>query len=465
MDLNRRQFLQSTSASLLPLCSALNARAEEQTSIVKPTSQQAAWQDLELGLVYHFDLHVYMPGGHHHERSRREVQDPSLYTPHQLDTDQWLEAAQAMGCRYAILTATHHQGFLQWQSDLYPFGVKQAPWRDGKGDLVAEFVESCRKYNIKPGVYIGIRFNAYWNVYQYEVNGGQGGDAEKRQQYMRVCERMVAELCSRYGDWVEVWFDGGVLTPEEGGPDVLPIVEEHQPDAIFYHSKARADHRWAGSESGTTGYPCWSTLPSVQVQKEAHLDAEKKRTLLRHGDAEGRVWCPSWADAPIRDHDWAWVPGHDHLVHPLERLVDMYYQSVGRNANLMLGAVPNRAGLIPTPDMERYAELGREIRRRFSKPVAETAGQGDVVVLELPEPQRVNHIVIMEDIRAGERVRAYRVEARLPGDQWKTLCDGESIGHKRIQAFTNIETSAIRLTVDRRIAQPLIRRLAAFSVT
>ncbi|MBD3267374.1 glycoside hydrolase family 29 [bacterium] len=464
MSFNRRQFMQTTCAALLPLRFSLKTQAQDEPAIVKPLPKQAAWQDLELGLVYHFDLDVYMPGGHHHERSRREVLDPSLYTPAKLDTDQWLEAAKAMGCKYAIFTATHHQGFLQWQSDIYPFGVKQAPWRDGKGDVVKDFVESCHKYGIQPGVYIGIRFNAYWDVYQYKVNGGKGGNPEKQKEYIRVCEQIVKELCTRYGDWVEVWFDGGVLTPQEGGPDVLPIVDTHQPHTIFYHSKERAHHRWAGSENGTTGYPCWSTMPNIRVQKEAHIDPQKRRSLLRHGDANGSAWCPAWCDAPIREHDWLWVPNHEHLVQPLGKLMDMYYKSVGRNGNLMLGAVPDKDGLIPEPDFKRYAEFGREIRKRFSQPIAETAGQGNEVVLELPCSQKINHVIIMEEILEGERVRAYRVDALTPSHQWQTVCEGQSIGHKRIQQFKEIEAAKVRLTVKEAIAKPRIRRLSVFSV-
>jgi len=407
-----------------------------ETSIPTPLPRQAKWQDFELGLVYHFDLDVYMPGGHHHERSRREKLDANLYEPAKVDTDQWLEAAKAMGCRYAIFTATHHQGFLQWQSDAYPFGLKQTKWRDGKADIVKDFVESCRKYDIAPGLYIGIRFNAYWQVYGYKVNGGKGGDPELRARYMKACEQIVAELCSRYGPLCEIWFDGGVITPQQGGPDVLPIVRKHQPNAVFYHSLDRAEHRWAGSESGTTGYPCFSTMPTVASQIRAHKDQRKRITLLKHGDPDGKVWCPAMADAPIREHDWLWIPNSEHKLQPLDKLVNMYYKSVGRNANLIIGAV-----------------------------IARTEGRGRVIELELRKPEIFNHVIIMEDITQGERVREYAVEAFAPTGKWKKVCDGVSIGHKRIQQFDQVEAARIRLRVAKSIEEPVIRDLAVYSVT
>jgi len=442
--MNRRDFIRiagaGTAAALLPNHSDA---VEREPGIPTPLPRQAAWQDFELGLVYHFDLDVYMPGGHHHERSRREKLDPGLYKPSRLDTDQWLEAAEAMGARYAILTATHHQGFLQWQSDAYPFGLKQTKWGDGKADIVRDFVESCRKCGIAPGLYIGIRFNAYWQVYNYKVNGGKGGDPEKHARYMRVCERMVEELCSRYGPLCEIWFDGGVITPQQGGPDVLPIVEKYQPNAVFYHSLDRAEHRWAGSESGTTGYPCFSTMPTVASQIRAHADQKKRITLLKHGDPDGKVWCPAMADAPIREHDWLWVPDSEHK----------------------LRAVPDTNGLIPEPDFRRYAEFGREIRRRFERPLAQTEGRGTIVELALREPAEFNHVVIMENITRGERVRQYVVEALASGDKWRKVCEGVSIGHKRIQQFDPVKSAKVRLRISKSVAKPIIRNLAVYDVT
>jgi len=440
---------------------ARNAEATRD-AIATPLPRQAAWQDFELGIVYHFDLDVYMPGGHHHERSRREKLDPNLYQPRKLDTDQWIEAASAMGARYAIFTATHHQGFLQWQSDAYPFGLRQIKWRDGKGDIVEDFVKSCHKYGISPGIYIGIRFNAYRQVYNYKLNGGKGGPPEERNRYMRVCEKMVEELCSRYGELCEIWFDGGVITPGEGGPDVLPIVEKLQPNAVFYHSIERAEHRWAGNEAGTVGYPCWSMMPTVASQLRAHKGQKQRMTLLRHGDPEGKVWCPAMCDAPIREHDWLWIPNREDRLQPLDKLVNMYYKSVGHNANLILGAVPDTDGLIPQADFERYAEFGKEIRRRFGSPIAQTEGRGTSLELAIPSPGRIDHVSIMEDIAQGERIRKYAVEALVPGDKWEQICEGVSVGHKRIQQFKPVETVKIRLRVLESVARPVVRNLAVY---
>ena len=427
--------------------------------LVKPLPKQINWQDCELGVIYHFDLTVYAEGGW--PGHVKETLDPNLYNPTKLDIDQWLEAAKAMGARYAIFTATHFNGFLQWQSALYPYGVKQSKWRGGKGDVVKDFIESCHKYNIKPGIYLSCHRNTYWKVDGLKVNWGKGGDKEAQDRFNRICERMVEELCSRYGELFQIWFDAGVKTPEEGGPDVLPIVDKYQPNMVFYHSTQRAEHRWIGNEDGVAGYPCWATIPSSPAQGQAHRQGRKD--VLLNGDQNGSVWSPGMCDMPLRDHDWFWKPNREDRIALLNTLMDCYYKSVGRNSNLLLGLTPDRDGLLPEPDSKRLAEFGSEVRRRFSKPLAQTKGEGEMVELTLKQPAKINHVIIMEDIAHGERVWEYVVEGLALGNRWEKICDGISIGHKRIQRFEAIEVAEVRLRCTKSVAMPKIRNLCVFN--
>ncbi len=310
--------------------------------------------------------------------------------------------------------------------------------------------------------------NAYHKAWNYRVNWGKGGEGQAA--FARICERMTEELVSRYGPLCEIWYDAGLIHPDEGGPDVVPIVENYQPNIVFYHSPQRRDHRWIGNEDGVAGYPCWATMPDLETSDRAHHshqvpEAHHLRELLPHGDPNGTRWEPAMVDVPIRDHDWFWVSGHDDRVYSPEQLVEMYYTSVGRNCNFIVGAVIDQDGLVPEVDMRTYADFGREIRWRFGRPVAETSGSGDTVELTLPTPERIDHVSIMEDIAAGERVRAYRVEALVHADQWRTLCEGESIGHKRIQKFEPVEAARVRFRCTRSVAPPLVRQLAVYRTT
>jgi len=430
-------------------------------SVPLPTPQQVRWQDFEVGLVVHFDMPVFAPEGWAHAASRR-LYAPDAYAPSSLDTDQWVEAAKAAGARFILFTATHFNGFLQWQSDLYPYGVRQSAWRHGRGDVVGDFVESCRRAGMPAGLYMSCNGNAWWKVWRHRVNWGDGGEAQGA--FVRTCERMVAELCTRYGELAEIWFDAGLLPPDADGPDVLPIVERHQPRGVFYHSPQRRDHRWIGNEDGVAPYPCWARMPDIDAAEAAHHGrCDGWRDLLASGDPDGTLWSPAMCDAPIRDHEWFWRPDEDHKIQPLDRLVGMYYKSVGRNGTLILGATPNRDGLIPEADFRRYAEFGAEIRRRFASPIAETSGTGEAVELALPAPSRIGHVVLMEDIEHGERVCRYRVEGRVGGDSWRTLCDGTAIGHKCIQEIGPVEVAAVRFVCTEAVAPPLLRQLAVYA--
>lgn len=471
--LSRRAFLKGGAGAFLAggACMAVGRhkalaaepRNTTAASLPRPTPAQLAWQDCEVGLLYSFDMAV-AAGNYARNNTARQVFEASRYNPKKLDTDQWLEAAKAAGARYAVFTATHFNGFMQWQSDLYPYGVKQAAWRGGKGDVVADFVASCRKVGIKPGIYYSTHRNVYHTVWGHYVDWGKGRASEKQKAYNRIAEAQLGELCSRYGELVQIWFDAGVKLPHENGPDVLPVFEKHQPDSVFYHSSRRSDHRWVGNESGRVRYPCWATMPKGEGGNVGHNCRTWKRCLAS-GDANGSVWSPGMADAPLRNHNWFWKPGQDGRIRSLQGLMDMYYRSVGHNCNLLLGEVVTSDGLVPECDIKRLGEFGKEVKRRFERPLAETTGSGTSLALKLPKPGRINHVIIMEDIAQGERIRRYALEGLVEGGNWRPLCNGESVGHKRIQSFDATEVAAVRLNIAEARATPKIRRLALFNVT
>lgn len=439
--MTRRKFCGSLAAAAAG-AAALPGRALGREKLATPTPQQLAWQDLELGLFVHFGMATYTG-----QFKPRTPADVNTYNPVKLDTDQWLEAAKSMGARYAVFVAKHCTGFLSWQSDAYPYGVRQTSWRGGKGDVVGDFIASCRKYGIKPGLYASVSSTAWWGVDNPGVV--KWGD-RKQADYIRACETMLTELWSNYGELTEIWFDGGALAPEKGGPDMVPILKKHQPNAVVFQGPEPGGIRWIGNERGVAKYPCWSTV--------------RKLNDPGPGTPDGTIWNPGECDVPMPGHGWFWKPRQNRNIKPLRSLMDMYYRSVGHNCNLLLNATPDRTGLIPEANMKHYAELGKEIRRRFGKSVAETRGTGGTVQLSLKRPAKIDHVVVMEDIAHGERVRAYEVEGLVPGNRWQKLCDGISVGHKRIQRFDPVEVSKVRFRATKSAATPMIRRLAVYSV-
>ena len=189
------------------------------------------------------------------------------------------------------------------------------------------------------------------------------------------------------------------------------------------------------------------------------------RRFLHGGDPTGTVWSPGMVDIVLRgkgNHDWFWRPGVDPTVHTVDELMGMYYTSVGRNSNLVIGVVVDNRGLVPRGDARRLGEFGKELDGRFGRAVAETGGAGMSLELRLPKPQKVDHVIIMEDISCGERVQQYEVVGLVSGGTWKPLCKGISVGHKRIEKFAVQEVGKVRLVVQEAKAEPKIRKLAVY---
>lgn len=455
---------------LFVLLIPVNGQAKkEKTVLPLPTPAQLEWQNAELVAVFHYDLHVF-DGVKYNQAYNRitPMPDINIFNPEQLDTDQWIRSVKAMGAGIAILTATHETGFALYQSDVNPYCMKALKWKDGKGDVVRDFVNSCRKYGVRPGIYIGIRWNSFLGVYDFMMPKDGTKFQENRQAfYNKMCEGMTEELMSRYGDLAIVWYDGGGHGPELGGADVLPIVEKYQKNIVFYHNSQRADIRWGGSESGMVSYPCWGTYPyPYSHSKNQDVIFKDNFKLLKTGDPDGKYYMPAMSDAPLRGyngrHEWFWEPGDDAHVFPLEHLMKMYNGSVGRNSTLILGVTPDDRGLLPDVDVTRLKEFGDEIQRRFGNPIATTQGEGKRLQLKLPATTKINVIVIAEDIRQGERVRSYKVEGKVNG-KWKTLATGSCIGHKRIEEIDPVEVSALRLQIGESLDLPVIAGFSVYS--
>ena len=444
--------------NILIICTCLLSTHLFAQSVVTPKPHQLKWHQAEIGAVFHYDLHVFDDKQYNQYENRiNPIEDYNIFNPTQLNTDQWVEAAKAAGCKFALITATHETGFGLWQSDVNPNCMKALKWKDGKGDIVRDFVNSCRKYGLQPGIYVGIRWNSLLGIHNFKAEGG-GEFAKNRQAwYKRYCEKMVTELCTRYGQLFMIWFDGGADDPKGDGPDVEPIVNKYQPECLFYHNVNRADLRWGGSESGTVGYPCWSTFPVPSSHDKTLESNEAQIELLKHGDMNGKYWVPAMADTPLRSaggrHEWFWEPNDENNICPLGKLMDMYDKSVGRNATLIVGLTPNSEGLIPQKDVERLQEWGNEINKRYDTPIAMTSGQKKDLSIHLKKTSDVNYCIIQENIAKGERIESYKLQAKIKG-RWQTIEEGTSVGHKRIIPLNHIDSDSFKLTITKCKALP-----------
>ncbi len=454
---------------ILFLVSCFNpAFTQEQIPI--PTPAQLAWQNAELAALVCIDLHSFDGKVYVQPEARiTPVADYNIFNPEHYDTDQWVKSLKDAGFKIAILTVSHETGFFFHQSDATPYSMKALKWRDGKGDVLRDFKASCEKYGILPGVYIGIRWNAFYGIHDFKVEGDSEFAKNRQAHYNTMVEKIVGEIFTQYGDWAMVWFDGGAHGPEQGGPDVLSKWEKYQPDGLFYHNLQRADMRWGGSETGTVPYPSWGTFPypSTGAGESAKKEIGANNfALLKTGDPDGAYYVPAMSDAPLRGnggHDWFWEPDRAHLIFPLEDLVNKYYNSVGHNTTLILGVTPGPDGLMPEPDVKRLKEFGEEINRRFADPVASTSGTKKRITLGLSKRQPVNQVVLTEDIAQGERVREFTIEGKTR-DGWQPIFEGSCIGHKFIHRFDDLEVSKVRLKITESREVPQISEFSVYHV-
>lgn len=426
--------------------------------LVKPNAVQQTWADAEIGVIIHFDMPVFHP--EYQWRKFGTHPAASTFNPTHLDTDQWIRAAKSLGAKYAVLVAKHCSGFSLWPTEAHAYSIKNSPYKGGKGDIVGEFVASCRKYGLKPGIYASTTANGYLWV----DNPGyvQPGSPVTQAQYNDIVTRQLTELWSNYGPLFEIWFDGGVLSKEHGGADILSLVERLQPQAVAFQGPFGHPNlvRWVGNEEGTAPDPCWSTAPAT-----TQSDGTRKVSGM-HGDAYAAYWCPGEADFTLRKNSsfqggWFWHAGEDDQLFDTRQLMEKYVTSVGRNTNMLVGIVVDSTGLVPQADVERLGEYGREIDRQYGHPDKTVSGKGRLIELRLDSATTVDRVVLQEDIREGERVLEYALRGYVDG-HWLTLGQGTNIGHKRIVRFDPLRTDRLQLEIVRSKADPQIKTFAVY---
>lgn len=405
-----------------------------------PTAEQIAWHEMEIQMFLCLDPCTWQG---------REYDDHSTpldkMNPTKLDTDQWCEVARSFKAKQILFVAKHTGGFCWWQTETTDYSVKKTPYRNGKGDVLAELSQSCRKHGLKLGVYI------YPGDDQWGAGIGSGGrtkDPAKQEAYTKVLRQQWTEVLTRYGDISELWFDGSCLI------DLSDIIKKHAPKAMVFQGP-HATLRWPGNEKGLAPYPTWQTVKKA--------DALSGVSTGLHSDPDGDVWVPMEMDTPLLDHKWFWAPDTDRMLKSTKTLLDVYYTSVGRGCVLLLNATPDTTGLIPASHVRRYDEFGKAIRRIYENKKGEVSGTGRTLECRFGRPGPVNHIILREDIRRGQIVRAYEVDG-LINNEWKKLLDGVSIGYKTIDVINTVTVEGLRLRVTKDVGEPVIRSFAAYEV-
>ena len=431
---------------VFPPEATLSEKVEMAARLV-PTEQQLKWQQMELTAFLHFGINTF---------TGREwgdgKEDPALFNPVSLDCEQWVRALKAGGFKMAILTAKHHDGFCLWPTKTTRHSVASSPWKEGKGDVVRELRDACRKYGLKFGVYLS----------PWDRNAECYGQGEAYNQFFI---EQLTELLTNYGEVHEVWFDGANGEGPNGKKQeydweaVEQTIRRLQPKAVT--AIMGDDVRWVGNEKGIGRETEWSATvlaPGIYTRAEEQnqrlgvsstaKDLGGRKVLA---DAKELFWYPSEVDVSIRP-GWFYHTDQDNQVKSLAHLADIYFQSVGYNSVLLLNIPPDKNGLIHETDARRLEELATYLRHTFDDNYLKKgnarwmARSGDFKEFQVKKNALVNTLLIQEDIAKGQRIERFLLEGCVEGN-WQKLAEGTTVGYKRLVRFAACQPDSIRLTV------------------
>ena len=425
-----------------------------------PTDNQLRWQDMEMYAFIHYSLNTYTDQEWGFGNEALE-----LFNPSDLDCRQWARVCKQAGMKGIIFTAKHHCGFCMWPSEYTEYSVKNTPWKNGKGDVVRELADACREEGLKFAVYLS----------PWDRNHPDYG----KPAYVTYFRNQLRELLTNYGDIFEVWFDGanggdgwygGANETRRidgktyyGWAETFRMIRELQPKAVIWNDGGdRGDLRWVGTEAGNVGETNWSMMPGK---------GDTPWHMLHYGVEDGDVWCPGETNTSIRP-GWFYHETENEHVKSLSKLMDTYYKSVGRNSTLLLNFPIAPNGRIHPNDSLRGIAFKKMIDEVFKTDLAKNAKvktQGNVTLVEFQKPTPFNRFVAEEDIRQGQRVKKFTLEALVDG-KWLPLKDAlvegsdglTTIGHRRIVCFPTVNATKLRFTVTDSKAEPIIKRTSVY---
>jgi alpha-L-fucosidase len=485
--ITRRGFLASA-----PLALHAAARVAPPTPYgAIPAARQLRWHELETTAFLHFTVNTF---------TNREWglgdEDPNLFQPARLDGDAIVAPLAAAGMRGVILTCKHHDGFCLWPTKTTDHSVRATSWKGGQGDVVREISEAARRHGLLFGVYV-----SPWD---------RNHPAYGKPEYLAVYRQQLSELLTGYGPIFEVWHDGANggdgyyggarekrtidKTTYYDWPRTWDLVRSLQPDAVIF-SDVGPDVRWVGNERGIAGDPCWAAYDPVGAAGGPASPGDVRERESPTGTRHGSKWLPAECDVSIRP-GWFWHESENGRVKTPAQLVDLYYQSAGRGATLLLNVPPNRDGLLQAEDIASLAAFGAYRRATFVRNLLARAkasssevrgkdraygpanlidGRDDTywaandgatvaeAVFDLPRPAAFRVIRLREAIRFGQRIDGVAVD-RWNGGTWDMVATATSIGPRRLIRLPKpVEAQRLRLRVTQASASPALTEFGVFA--
>ena len=450
---------------------------QAQSGMPKPTKAQLPWHDMEFYLFMHFGPNTFtdLEWGHGNEKAE-------IFNPANLDCEQWCRIAKASGAKAIIITAKHHDGFCLWPSKFSKHTVRESKWKDGKGDVLKELSEACKKYGLKFGVYIS----------PWDRNHPDYGT----EKYNDVFVNMMQEVLTNYGPVWELWWDGANGEGPNGKRQVYDwkrfekTVRDLSPNTIVF-SDIGPDIRWVGNEAGFAGKTNWNTLDTAGFTRGAGAPPQD---TLNSGNINGANWIPAECDVSIRP-GWFYHKAEDSKVKTPEQLFELYLKSVGRGANLLLNVPPDGRGLITAFDSAALVEFNKLRSKNMAinlfknsttyhlfhgtlkkatalsdgnyktvEPISEAVQESVGVELKMKQNKKVNCIVLNEDISNGQHCSKFKLLLFNSRDELVKEIYGTTIGKKRIITFPAASINTIELTIEKQNGSTGISEMEAYLI-
>ncbi|HAH22219.1 MAG TPA: alpha-L-fucosidase, partial [Prolixibacteraceae bacterium] len=448
-----------------------------------PSENQLKWQEMEYYAFVHFSLNTYTD-----QSWGNGNEDIKLFNPEKLDCRQWARICKDAGMKGIIITAKHHCGFCLWPSKYTEYSVKNAPWKNGKGDVIREMADACKEYGLKLGIYLS----------PWDRNSSDYGKSE----YITYFRNQLTELLTNYGPIFEIWFDGANggsgyygganetrtidRTTYYDWKNTYALIRKLQPNIVIWNDGGeRGDLRWVGTEEGAVGETNWSLLNAT---------GEVDWGMLHFGLENGNAWVPAEVNTSIRP-EWFYHPSEDSKVKTVPHLMDTYYHSIGSNGSLLLNfpIMPN--GLIHPNDEKAALEFGKAVKESFAVNLAEKrkaeasnvrgnanefeagrtidnnkdtywATDDNVtkasLTIDLGKPTLFNRFLVQEYIPLGQRVKGFTVEALVDGS-WKEVAKATTIGYKRILRFPSVKATEVRFSITDSKSCPVISNIGIYN--
>ena len=457
-----------------------------------PNEGQMKYYHEELSAFIHFGVNTYtgVEWGNGKE-------DPKIFNPTELDTDQWVRALKDAGFKRVIITAKHHDGFNLYPTEWSKHSVESSNWRNGKGDVLLDLSNSCRKYDMDMGLYL-----SPWdaNSPMYPSNSGY----DYNEMYVGQLNEILGNpnYGNKDGLFAEVWMDGAFASSNRPKYDIQrwwDTVYSHNPNCVIQQNYG-ATLRWNGNERGEASEPSWQTLNKKYVWELYDQQGREDSGYLAVGEPSlvqnpsewdetgGTIWSTPEADTSIRS---GWFHGGRKSG---QTLAELYFKSVGKGSPFLLNVPPNTKGKFEEGDIQSLQTFRNILDVTFAKDFlngatatatktrenhanygAENVLDGNYdtywtmddgsttgsIEITLKSPQLIDVIEVQEYIPLGQRISKFSIDV-MSNDEWQEYGSGQTIGYKRLVKDEPILAQKIRVNIEDAYAVPLINNIAAY---